>query len=122
MRVEIVVMRRALALLSLAAAVTGSLLGCSNKHDERDGQTSTKVAVTIASGPEQQAWARDIAKRYAPHGTFTIRESSGSELTIPSGTTTSTRSVVVVFTVSGDANRVMRKLQDEPHIESVARD
>lgn len=78
------------------------------------------MRVTIdSSGDEQQKRATDIARRYAPDGTFTIEQESDTTASTD-GESSSRSSTVVVFTVEGaERKQVIDRLLKEPYVLDV---
>lgn len=99
-----------------------SLLGCTDGDGgvgpDTDGGGEVRVTVDTR-GDEQQKRARDIARRYAPDGTFTL-ELHTETTASTDGASSSRSSTVVVFTVEGgERKQVVDRLLKEPHVLAV---
>ena len=99
-----------------------SLLGCANGDGglmpDTDGGGEVRVTVDSA-GDTQQERARDIARRYAPDGTFTLEQEAETSASTD-GSSASRTSTVVVFTVEGSGRKqVIDRLLKEPYVVRV---
>ena len=114
-------------MIRLRAACSGlllsvSLMGCGSGDGgvTPDTDGGSEVRVTVDSfGDEQQKRAMDIARRYAPEGTFTLEQESETTASTD-GDSASGSSTVVVFTVEGSGRKqVIDRLLKEPYVVKV---
>lgn len=110
------------ALRAAAVALSLSLApACSHTTTPQGDGPKTTVRVTLnAQGDAKGMRAMSLARRYAPHGTFQLTQSSQTTASTDGGRSTSTATSTLVFVLHGNADTVVQRLRAEPFVISVS--